>query len=244
MNTEHLPTKAYKYMKEKWLKKLEATHSIRITPLKDYSETIYGSEIGDDFEGKSRTNIAVDDLTIEAQSQTSKEKEILNSHRIHIRDKATITFENSNFITDNIDNNYFVYCVSLERKPNIQRAFGSGLQTIYNFPQFFKHLEAELAKSGIVFHDAGECVYLPKREQKYHFKDLTEREGETLIHKPYFVKDKRYEYQREFRLIWKFADNRQIKWPFMTANLDVASLHYKTEVLKPATQKKKKKRVR
>lgn len=242
MDLPYLPTKVYKYMRKKWIVELEKKQSIFINHLNNYPETVHGSEIGDDFEGKSQTEIDIDNYTIAAGKQTKKEREILSSHGISNDGTGTISFENVKLIKDHVDNNYFVYCVSLEKKKSIQRAFGSGLQTIFNFPEFVKHLNAELAKKGIEFHDAGECIYLPKRAHKYRLQDLTQGEREILIQKPYFVKEERYNYQREFRLIWKPSGNKTIEKPILLENFRAASFHYSTTILEPANQKKKKKK--
>jgi hypothetical protein len=238
---DQIPPKAYKYMREHRLKELESTNSIFINYLNNYPETVHGSDIGDDFEGKSRSEISLNhDIT--PGSQTTKEKQILRSNGVYVDDTSSVKFSDVSLVKDYVDDNYFVYCVSLKKDTTIQKAFGSGLQTIFNFPEFIKIVTAELNQQGVVLHDAGECVYLPKRTEKYIFRDLTENQQEMLIKKPYLVKELSYEYQREFRIIWKYRDNKKIEKPVLLANLRRASFYYNTIILKPANQKKKKKK--
>lgn len=237
-----LPQKVYKYMAPKYLKMLEENEGIFINHLNNYPEKVHGSEIGDDFEGHSTSVVNIDNHSVMPGSDNSKDRQVLRNHGFAIDGTSSVTLKNVTLQNEHIDNNYFVYCVSLERKESLQKSFGSGLQTLHNFPEFIKHVTGRLNRQGIHFYDAGECHYIPKREQKFSARDLTDESKEFLLKRPYFIKEEKYSHQREYRVIWRYDDDRKIDGPILLDNFREAAFHYHTQILKPIKSKKNKKK--
>lgn len=196
-------------MKLEWLEKLKTDKKIFINHLNNYPETKLGKAVGDDLEGMSSSQISIGHYT---SSKDSKDDPFLRTLGIQSVD-SQITITDSESFNDYVDNNYFVYCVCLNRNSSIQEAFGSGLQIIHDFNTFIQEITHELEKLGIVFHDAGYCKYLIDRKEHFTENDFSSGDKETILTKPYLIKEKRYEYQNEFRVVWRYADHRKIEKP-------------------------------
>ncbi|ASI34043.1 hypothetical protein A0126_19040 (plasmid) [Exiguobacterium sp. N4-1P] len=194
-------------MELKWLHPLRTKNVIRISHLNSYKEDKFGTEIGDDDEGRIFSQISVGKYHSPADKNDDR---LLRAGGI-VAINTDITFENCIFSDEHVDKNYFVFCVCLEKNPEIQKSFGSGLQIIHNFKAYIRAITHELNKLGIVQHDAGPCEYLLDRKQHFTEEDFTSDEKEIILKKPYLVKDKKYEYQNEFRVVWRYKDNREIK---------------------------------
>lgn len=196
-------------MKLEWLEKLKADNKIFINHLNNYPETKLGKEVGDDLEGMSSSEISIGHYTSSKDSKDDPLLQMLGIGSVN----STVTITDSTSFNEYVDNNYFVYCVCLNRNPSIQEAFGSGLQIIHDFNTFIQEITRELEKLGIVFHDAGYCKYLLDRKEHFTENDFSSDDKKTILTRPYLIKEKRYEYQNEFRVVWRYADHRKIEKP-------------------------------
>ena len=234
-----LPEKAYKYMDPKWLRHLRKTGIVRISPLNSYEEAKFGAEVGDDFEGKTSLQVSVGRY----ESSNNHNDLLLRMAGIHtVNSKVTMT--NCTIVNNHEDSNYFVYCVCLEKDHEIQKSFGSGIQIIHNFPAYIRAITRELNKIGIVLHDAGPCEYIIDRRQHFTEKDFTPDKKELIFKKPYLIKEKKYEYQNEFRVVWRYANNEKISAPEYPElkKEDIENYSYLVDLEEQERIKKKKKK--
>ncbi|WP_404276923.1 hypothetical protein [Exiguobacterium undae] len=235
-----LPEKAYKYMDPKWLRHLKKTGEVRISPLNSYEEAKFGAEVGDDFEGRTSLQVSV------GRYESSKEND--NDRLLRMAGIQTVNskviMENCTIVNHHEDSNYFVYCVCLDRGSDIQKSFGSGIQIIHNFPAYIRAITRELNKIGIVLHDAGACEYIIDRRQHFTEEDFTPDKKELILKKPYLIKEKRYEYQNEFRVVWRYSNNEKIsapKYPKIKKE-DIEDYSYLIDLEEQERNKKKRKR--
>lgn len=237
------PIKVYKYMNPKYLRMLEETGDIRLSYLESYDQSVHGSEIGDDSEGITQSSIHLDEYTVDSNT-SDRERKILGVHGFTIED-SNVQFTDVEINRKFIDTNYFVLCVCLNYSSDLKKHFGRGLQRIDNFPEFVKRLSRLLAQQDILIQDMGECIYLPKREQKFDASHLVGGAKDLVLQKPYFVKDERYSYQQEYRVLWKYRGDKKITEPVMVKDNNRLSDLYQTMVLPPNnfnSKKKKKKK--
>ncbi|MBM7095105.1 hypothetical protein JSY36_04975 [Bacillus sp. H-16] len=224
-----MPDKVYKFMEPKYLKLLRETADIRINFLKN-------------FEGITKSSIYLDEYNVVPGQTSDLERQILSAHGISVDSTSSVSLSNVTLSTTFIDTNYFVYCVCLENSKGVQKHFGNGLQEIFDFPNFIKGLTSALQQKSIVIHDMGPCIYLPKREQKFDASDLTDQGKKFVLNKPYFVKDKRYSYQKEYRVLWRYEFNKEIEEPIMLQGLNHLERYYKTKVLQLHNKRKNRKK--
>lgn len=230
-------------MQPKWLKHLETTNQVFINHLNNYPETQLGKEVGDNFEGKTSAELFVDHYYSSGENLSSKEEQMLNMMGIYGSGSGLkVTITKSRSLVEYVDDNYFVYCVCLKKDPKIQKSFGSGLQVIYDFNAYIQAISLELNKLGIILYDAGPCRYLLERKQHFTEKDFTSDEREFILTKPYLVKEKRYEYQNEFRVVWRYLDNRKIDKPLIIQLERALKNNSHMAYLKDPTEKEKKKK--
>lgn len=196
-------------MKLEWLEKLKADKKIFINHLNNYPETKLGKAVGDDLEGMSSSEVAIAHYKTSKDSKDDPFLRMLGFNSVN----SQITITNSKALNHYVDNNYFVYCVCLNKSPSIQKEFGSGLQIIHDFNTFIQEITHELEKSGIVFHDAGYCKYLIDRKEHFTVNDFNSDEKQFIRTKPYLIKEKGYEYQNEFRVVWRYTDHKKIEKP-------------------------------
>ncbi|WP_444684524.1 hypothetical protein [Alkalicoccus luteus] len=235
-----MPEKVYKFMKPKYLNSLRETGDIRVNFLKNFEETNHGSEIGDDFEGITKSSLYLDEYQIIPNQTSDLERRILAAHGISVDSTSSVSISNTTLETTFIDTNYFVYCVCLENSKDVRTHFGNGLQEIFDFKSFIKGLTALLEQKSIFIQDMGPCVYLPRREQNFDTSNLSNKGKNFVLHKPYFVKDERYSYQKEYRVLWKYVPDKEIEDPLMIQDLKNLEKYYKTKIV-PVHKKQNKK---
>lgn len=235
-----LPGKAYKYMDPKWLRHLKKTGIVRISPLNSYEEAKFGAEIGDNFEGKTSLQVSVGSYESSNENNNDLLLRMAGIHAVN----AKVTMTNCTIENHHEDSNYFVYCVCLDKSNEIQKSFGSGIQIIHNFPAYIRAITRELNKIGIVLHDAGPCEYIIDRRQHFTEEDFTPDKKALILKKPYLIKEKRYEYQNEFRVVWRYSDNRKIsaaEYPKIKKE-DIEDYSYLIDLEEQERNKKKEKK--
>ncbi|WP_078552185.1 hypothetical protein [Bacillus alkalicellulosilyticus] len=213
LTIDDLPKKVYKFMTPSRLNSLSLTSQIYINHLNNYPEDMLGKEIGDNLEGHLNSHINIGDYTFGKKENAQQQNIALDNivqdlGFISYDNTSTIHVTNSSFTNKIVDNNYFVYCVCLSLDNSVKREFGGAMQVIHDFPRYIKALTMELENRGIELFDAGACEYISKRKQVF-----TEKDKEIILKKPYLIKDKRYEYQLEYRVLWKYKNNRIINEP-------------------------------
>ncbi|MUV37126.1 hypothetical protein JNUCC1_00932 [Lentibacillus sp. JNUCC-1] len=207
-----LPKKVYKFMEPKRLKELQGSKTFFINHLNNYSEEKLGSEIGDNDEGRLNTKFNIGNYTFNKGKPKNPifEQAFRSMQRgIHIGEEANnVTLENV-VIEQNIDdNNYYVYCTSLECDQKLKKEFGGATLVINDFQNFLLSINREMIKIGKQPYSFGACEYVSKRENVF-----TEFDSEFVMSLPFLIKEKRYGYQKEFRVLWKNSDNEIIKAP-------------------------------
>lgn len=200
-------------MAPKRLKELRDSKTFYINHLNNYPEEKLGSEIGDNNEGSLTTRFDIDSYTFNdgKPENPTFEKAFHSMQRgIHIGEGArNISLENV-VIEQKIDeSNYYVYCTSLEYDQKIKKEFGGSTLVINDFPNFLLSINREMIKNGKQPYFFGACEYVSKRENVF-----TELDSEFVISLPFLIKEDRYSYQKEFRVLWKNNDDEIIKAPF------------------------------
>ncbi|UOQ43756.1 hypothetical protein MUN89_18010 [Halobacillus salinarum] len=214
ISLKDLPKKVYKFMPYHRLNNLYITGSIFINHLNNYSEKKLGKEIGDDLEGHLNSDIYIEDYTFSDSSKDNRNKNLERTMKengfIDHDSTSTITVKQGNFHQKLIDNNYFVYCVCLTSDPKVKNEFGGSTQVIYDFPYYINSLNRSLEKEGIEIFDCGACEYITARKQVFDQKTR-----DFICKKPYLIKDERYSYQLEYRVLWRYKNKKRINKPLL-----------------------------
>lgn len=199
--------KLYRFMDQKWLRQIEKTGKMRINFLNDYEEKKHGKERGDDSEGKLREILSIENYN----GSTSRNPLFFNKLRtlgIDINNCSNITMKNVTLETQHIVNNYFVMCSCKEKDLALSKKFGKGILVINNFEHFLKEVNKIMIRKGHSYFRHDFCKYVPKRE-------IIQNENYFLpsLPHPAFLKEERYSYQKEHRILWMPKDNFIIKTP-------------------------------
>ncbi len=203
----YLPKKVYKYMKPEYFKKIQKDKKIFINHLNNYRQDKHGSEIGDDWEGILNAEVNVDNYQYGSGNQ-NLEKFIKDTKFINAEGDTGLKLENVDFRTRFNDTNYYNYCVSMKYDYKAIQAFGGKVMVIHDFPKFLMHLDKKLSKKGIRMVTFSPIQYILDRKVSF-----TEKDKQFTLTQPFLVKEKRYEYQNEFRVVWSYNDNRKIDKP-------------------------------
>ncbi|WP_096269514.1 hypothetical protein [Paucisalibacillus globulus] len=205
-----LPKKVYKFMKPQFYNKIQKDKCIYINHLNNFREDKYGSEIGDDFEGILKAEFAIENYKYNQGEfyNPHLENTLERLNFIKVDNTSTVDISNSTFRTNFNDKNYLVYCVSLDCDETVKEEFGGSTMVIENFPQFIARLNNKMKKKGLEFVTAQAIQYIIDRKIIF-----TEKDKDFIYNAPFLVKDKRYSYQKEFRIVWKYTDNRIINNP-------------------------------
>lgn len=208
---KQLPKKLYKFMEPQFLQQIEKHNRFYINFLGNYKEGELGSEVGDDNEGTLRTSFTIDNYTF---SKTSNNKNPLFETLFHTQQNLielngnNVTLQNVTIQSNNIDNNYFVFCCCTDNNKSLNQHFGQSLLIINDVNNFIKCINAELLKYGIEMIIANKCIYLPNSEVK-----ISPDIKAFYYHYPPLVKENRYSYQNEFKILWKYNNNKKITKP-------------------------------
>lgn len=212
MEEKLIPRKLYKFIDPYYLKQLEKKKEFYINHLNNYKEAELGTEIGDDLEGVLINEVQIDDYTFNAGTNRNPQFEQAFSQiqsAIHMGEGVTnITFKDVTFRETFNDRNYYVYCSCLEHDEVVKKEFGGATLVIEHFPKFLYHLNKELREQGIIPYYMGACRYITDRKTVF-----TESDETFIMEKPFMVKEKRYAYQKEFRILWKHKNGSTIKEP-------------------------------
>lgn len=199
--------KLYRFMDQKWLRQIEQTGKIRINFLNDYDEKKYGKDRGDNSEGQLK-----EVLTVTNYCGDSNDDPIffdkLRTSGIDIRNCKQITLKNVSIENKHKANNYFVMCSCKEKDLTLSKEFGKGILIINNFEYFLKEINKIMIRKGHRFFGHNYCNYIPKRE-------IYQNEHNFLAKLPHpaFLKEDRYKYQKEHRILWEPKNNKIIKEP-------------------------------
>ncbi|MBX7002472.1 hypothetical protein EX219_12950 [Bacillus aerophilus] len=192
-----VPSMVYKFMEPQYLKKIQDDKKIFINFLGNYSTDKYGNAIGDDDEGKLDMNVKVNNHLLGGENDSDLDHFIQNNFFSNNDPNAKIYFKGVTFKGHSFDNNFYNYCVALEYREEIKKEFGGAVMVIRNFPKFIEELNKKLLKRKIGFVAAEQCDYVLNRE-KFYTQDNFSYEN------PSTIKEKmQYEYQQEYRLLWK-----------------------------------------
>jgi hypothetical protein len=207
-----LPKRVYKFMEPRYLKELKETKTFFINHLNNYPEEKLGSEIGDNNEGTLITKFEISDYTFNnGKSNNPTFEKAFHSlqNGIKIGENSTnISLKNVSIIQNIDDNNYFVYCSCLEYNQKTKKEFGDAVLIINDFLNFLICINKEMIKKEIQPYSFGACEYVKKRENVF-----TEFDHNFVTSLPFLIKEGRYSYQKEFRVLWKNKNNEVIKEP-------------------------------
>ena len=211
MTAINVPQVVYKFMNPHYLKCLKQNKTIYINFLKNYKEIEYGKEIGDDLEGILHNNINITNYTFgdtEINKNCALEKLLEDERLIKCDGGGKVVLDNCAFHSNHSENNYYVYCICKEYDGKVKEEFGGATLIISNYAMFLTHLQNALIKKNIHLVTVGECVYIADRTN--HFNEKGEKYDYSF---PALVKEKRYEYQKEFRVLWARNDGEIITEP-------------------------------
>lgn len=189
-----MPKVLYKYIKKQYAKKMELLGTFQVCPLAYYQNIEkLGDQIGDEEEGVKRTNLQIDHYK---STDDTKEKEFINNF---IKAEQGASFDLRNVMLSNlqIDNDYYVYCLSSSYSLELMEEFGAN--TIVKIKQPFKFIQAMTSslKPWIVGNpEIVRCIYRD-REFNYNQGNYT---NDRIP--PYTLKPTRYSHQKEIRIVW------------------------------------------
>lgn len=189
--------KLYRFMDKKWLKKLEKTGKIRLNFLNDYKEEKYGYERGDNSEGYLNEVLTIDNYT-----GSSNENPLffnkLSQLGLSCQNCNNISFKNVTLENHYLTNNYYVMCCSLDKNISLSKEFGKGILVINDLERFLKEINKIMKRKGYNPFSMGPCIYVNK-------KQIIQNEKNFFINlpNPAFLKEKKYSYQKEYRILWK-----------------------------------------
>ncbi|WP_242731876.1 hypothetical protein [Bacillus altitudinis] len=93
---------------------------------------------------------------------------------------------------------------------------------IRNFPKFIEELNKKLKKRKIGFVSAEQCEYVVNREKIY-------TQNNFRYENPATIKESKYEYQQEYRLLWKPFSGIKITKPievYCPKALEYCTFHF------------------
>lgn len=199
--------KLYRFMDQKWLRQIEETGKIRINFLNDYDEGKHGKERGDNSEGKLREVLKISHYNGNSKNDPYFFDKLRRSG-IDCNNCSNITFKNVNLETHHEVNNYYVMCSCKEKDLTLSKEFGKGILVINNYEHFLKEINKIMIRKGHHFFKHDFCKYIPKKE-------IIQNETNYLLYLPHpaFLKEERYNYQKEHRILWTPKDNKKISTP-------------------------------
>ncbi len=196
----------FKYLPLKYAKLLVNSGSIKIGTLYSYRDIEeLGNEIGDNNEGSA--------------FEYSHDKEPKRGDRLNPLERTAIKVGSGMVVANNYierrhnSPNYYIFCASLSNESsiidNLNRDYPKdkydACVEITNLKNFISNVSTAFS-SKAQFVDCFQCVYI---KRKYHYT-------KSVPH-PALIKDPRYSYQNEVRLIWEPKDKlKQIEPEYFT----------------------------
>ena len=185
----------FKYLPLKHAKLLVNSGSIKIGTLYSYrDDEALGNEIGDSNEGVA--------------FEYSHDKEAKRGDQLNPLERTAIKVGPGMVVANNyierrhISPNYYIFCASLSNEPSISDKLNRDYpEDKYDACVEITNLKNFVSEVSTAFSDKAQfvgclqCVYI---NRKYHYT-------KTVPH-PAVIKDSRYSYQKEVRLIWKPKD--------------------------------------
>ena len=190
-----MPEVLYKYMKKQHAKKMELFGTFQVCPLAYYQNTEkLGEQIGDDEEGVKKTNLHVDHYK---NSDNNKEKDFVNNF-FKAEDGANFELRNLTLSAPQIDNNYYVYCLSSLYSLDLMEEFKANAIVKIKQPfKFIKAMSENLSPWIVGNPEIVRCIY---RNREFNYtQDNYINDGIP----PYTLKPNRYSHQKEIRVVWK-----------------------------------------
>ncbi|MDH6596485.1 hypothetical protein [Bacillus aerius] len=216
-----VPNMVYKFMEPKYLKKIQDDKKIFINFLGNYSTDKYGNAIGDDDEGKLNISVEINNHIL-GDGNESDLDHYMNNFFTKGDPNEKLQITGGTFLTQNFDNNFYNYCVALEYREEIRKEFGGAVMVIRNFPKFIEELNKKLKKRKIGFVSAEQCEYVVNREKIY-------TQNNFRYENPATIKESKYEYQQEYRLLWKPFSGIKITKPievYCPKALEYCTFHF------------------
>ncbi|MGM7724370.1 hypothetical protein [Metabacillus sp. Hm71] len=204
----NLPKKVYKFMEPQYLELLEKSQNIYINYLNNYDEDIHGSERGDNNEGIVYSELNLGAYTFGSKINPNFESSFKKLTPFIVEDG--VTFTGGTFITKFTRRYFYNYSVCREYDEKVKKEFGGATLIIEDFPNFLNYLNRKMFKLGKELVLAKSCVY--KKDRKSFF---SEKSNKFYLDFPALVKEKKYAYQKEYRLLWRNIDGTKIKEPIL-----------------------------
>lgn len=195
-------------MEKKRLEKLKTDHLFSLGFLTYYKEIELGSAIGDDSEGKSTRVLQIGSYILNSENPRNSAFESAfryGQSGIVLDNCSNVSITNTTIVQEVVDTNYYILCSCAVNDDSVKKEFGGSTLIIEDVPRFLYCLNKKLATQGIIAVAAGPCAYIKNRTERY-----TEQENSYMLNAPFFVKDSRYSYQREFRMVWRRRDGKPI----------------------------------
>lgn len=189
--------KLYRFMDKKWLRNLEKTGKIRINFLNDYKEEKYGCERGDNSEGYLSETLRINNY-IGSSEENPLFFDKLGQLGIDCKNCKNISLKNVTLKSRYLTNNYYIMCCSIEKNLSLSEEFGKGILVINNLKHFLKEINKVMERKGYKFFASRPCIYV---NTKHIFQ--TENNFYPKLPHPAFLKEKKYNYQNEYRILWK-----------------------------------------
>jgi hypothetical protein len=208
MRNIYVPQTLYKFMDPYYLKILEKEKKFFINHLNNYKEKELGTEVGDDNEGTLTSVLNIYDYTFGSGKNIALDNSFNNIQNMIQTNGVKITMKNISLQTTYSDQNYFVFCTCLEYDEKVKKEFGGSTLIINDVPKFLNYLNRKLLKQGKQLVIAEKCRYV--KDRKNFFNDM---QNSFFMDFPALVKELRYSYQKEFRILWRNIDGSQITKP-------------------------------
>jgi len=185
----------YKYLPQEYLEGFFQRGSLKIGTLHEYRQIErYGTAIGDDGEGTSRTRFNIDGGGLVDLDGDAPEAKFLRTF-IDVPPRSNVKLQlhpdtQLVYVDDSPD--AYIFCTTSEFSPEVMKEFGGACFEIIHPEKFFD------AVSRVIRHHG-----------KLRFNQpIRYRDRETFWLKPHnvnpaLIKDLRYAYQKEVRALWK-----------------------------------------
>ena len=185
-----VPNTLFKYLKSKDANDFFRQGIIRIGTLYDYRKTErHGTVIGDHQEGLILEQEHYQNLTM----QSNEDVPPFIRGRITVETGGMFQVMNSTMGLSHQSPNFYIYCVTTKFDPKVMKEFGyDTCFEIIDTTQFINGLNRCMRHKG-TFIGAYECIYTEKVVSP----------GNKPNHHPALVKDPKFSYQNEVRLLWK-----------------------------------------
>lgn len=196
----------FKYMPQPFLEKTHKTKKFYLNFLEAYSNFELKGLQSDSREGYLEHQVSIGEHTLNDGKNPAFDKVIESTGLFKFDSNTKATFKNISLINNIKNNNFYVFCCSHKENDLLNADHGDGKLIIRNPKMFIHFLSMDLKKKGISLYGAKPCTYVDK-------KVLFHKETDAFysFHDPVFYKTKEYEFQNEFRILWRPKENELIK---------------------------------